>query len=295
MADRSLHWRTRASAILAVMVVMLVAGHQISFALSLPPNDGFVTDTAGVLTESEISQLKTELERYRQATSNEIAIVIVPSLEGEAIEDVAQAIFRTWGIGTKANDNGVLILIARNDRALRIEVGYGLEGAIPDVVASGIINTDLIPHIRVGEYKEGLYRAVDSIEKHIGNEYTADRYDQNNGISVPSGALIFLFVALQWMIAILERTRSWWLGGIVGGVIGVTLGAAFAMWLSIPVLIVTGLLLDYFVSKNYRSRGKTAWWAGGGWGPGGGGMGTGGGFGGFGGGSTGGGGASGRW
>ena len=266
-------------------------------AFTLPPNDGYVTDAASIMTELEREKLKTELTRYRDATSNEIVVVTIPSLEGEPIEDVSQAIFRSWGIGSKSKNNGILILVAHQDRALRIEVGYGLEGAVPDLVANGIIEKDIVPQFREGNYFEGIRNAIDSLQKHIGNEYTADRYAQRVPDDFPPGIIVLFFVFLQWIIAILQRTKSWWLGGIFGGCIGSVLVGLYSMWLALPILIISGLILDYFVSKNYRSRKRTSWWAGGGWGPGGSGFGGrgGGGFGGFGGGSTGGGGASGRW
>ena len=126
----------------------------------------------------------------------------------------------------------------------------------------------------------------------------SDRYKEKKS-DVSIGALFFIgLIILQWMIAILGRTKSWWLGGVLGGIGGIVLAVVLSWWLTIPAFILFGLLLDYLVSKNYKARGTTQWWAGGNWGPGsrGGGGGFGGfGGGGFGGGSFGGGGASGRW
>lgn len=267
-----------------------------SYAFELPPNDGLVTvatrDDVVVLTKSERDALSDRLIAYDQATSNQIAIVIVQSLQGEPIENVALEIGRSWGIGS-SKDNGILILFSYDDREVRIEVGYGLEGAVPDVVASGIIEQEMIPFFREGKYEAGFSAAVDALEKHIGGEYTADRYASSSSDS--SGWPLFLgFILFQWLLAILGRSKSWWLGGVLGGIGGVIVAVLYNLWLMIPILVLVGLFLDYVVSKNYHQRGKTSWWAGGG---GGGrfGGGRGGGFGGFGGGSFGGGGASGRW
>jgi uncharacterized protein len=269
-----------------------------AFAFNLPPNDGLVTVQVDsgvvVLTKEERDTLAEKLTAYDQTTSNQIAIVILQSLQGEPIADVALQFGRAWGVGS-TKDNGILILFSYEDRQVRIEVGYGLEGAVPDLVASGIIEKDMIPHFSEGKYAAGFEEAVTSLEKHIGGEYTPDRYAKTDG----GGSfypLLFFFIFLQWVLAILGRTKSWWLGGVFGGITGLGSAILYGWWLAIPLLIPVGLLLDFLVSRNYGQRGSTKWWAGGGWGPGGGfGSGRGGGFGGFGGGGFGGGGASGHW
>ena len=268
----------------------------VALAISIPPNDGYVTDAAGILSKEDEATLEESLKAYKDMTSNEIAIVIVPSLEGDAIEDAGLQIARTWQVGSTKN-NGILILVAYAEREVRIDVGYGLEGAVPDIVAKGIIDADMVPAFRDAAYGTGLVSAVDSLKKHIGGEYTAERYTVEPDAPFFTPVAFFLiFILFQWGLAILGRSKSWWLGGVLGGIGGVVLTIAFAWWLSIPFLIFLGLFLDFIVSKNYKSRGKTRWWAGGGGFGGGGSSGSsGGGFGGFGGGSFGGGGASGRW
>ncbi len=265
-------------------------------AFVVPPNDGFVTDVAAILTSDQQSSLEKALQEYREKTSNEIAIVILSDLSGEPIENAGLAIGREWGIGSQGKNNGILILVDYAGRNVRFDVGYGLEGAVPDIVAKGIIDTDIVPKFRNAQYFDGLLQAVVSLQKHIGGEFTAERYAETPQDSPIAGlAFLVLFILFQWIISVLGRTKSWWLGGVFGGMGGVALALLFGWWLTIPLLIPLGLLLDYLVSKNFHSRGRTSWWAGGGWGPGGGRFGGGGGFGGFGGGGFGGGGASGRW
>lgn len=265
-----------------------------AYAFEVPPNDGFVTDIAGVLTSAEESALEAKLGAIRTATSNEIAILIVPSLKGEEIVDVAVDVGRKWGIGTEENDNGILILMSYEDKAIFLGTGYGLEGAVPDIVAKGIVDADIVPHFKEGRYAEGLEAGITALEKHIAGEYTAERYDTQPEGNISGFWIIFaVFIVLQWLGAIMARTKSWWLGGVLGGVLGIILTILISFWLAIPIFVALGLGLDYLVSRNYQSRGKTKWWAGGGWGPGG--SGGGGGFGGFGGGSFGGGGAGGHW
>ncbi len=265
-------------------------------AFAVPANDGFVTDEAHILSAADEQTIENTLSAYQKQTSNEIAILIVNSLDSYPIEDAAVEVGRTWKVGTQEN-NGVLMLIDYSGHQIFIATGYGLEGALPDIVVHGIVEKDMVPLFRDGKYAEGIETAIDSMKKHIGGEYTADRYKESS--SVPSFSpffFFFLFFFGEWILAILARSKSWWAGGIVGGFGGLVLTGLYSWWISIPILVAFGLLLDYAVSKNYQKRGKTAWWAGGNWGPGGGfGGGSGGGFGGFGGGSFGGGGAGGKW
>ncbi|MSR67531.1 TPM domain-containing protein [Candidatus Peribacteria bacterium] len=265
-------------------------------ALVVPINNGYVTDTAAILSAAEKSTLEATLFDYKNRTTNEIAIVILPNLEGRSIEEVGLEIGRKWKIGSEGKDNGILLLIDYGGREVRFDVGYGLEGAVPDIVAKGIIDTDLVPNFRNGDYAAGIGAAVVSLERHIGGEYTAERYEKPEDSPVPGIIFLFALFFFQWLVSVLGRTKSWWLGGVFGGIGGVIGVLLLGWWLLIPILIPLGLFLDFVVSKNFHSRGRTSWWAGGGWGPGGGGFGGGrGGFGGFGGGGFGGGGASGRW
>ncbi len=280
------------------LVLSLLSIVPVRAAFSVPPNDGFVTDAAGILSIDQRQTLSEFLTAYRDATTNEIAVVILQSLEGEPIENAGLAIARAWGVGSQSKNNGLLLLVSYDDRQVRFDTGHGLEGALPDIVLGGIIDTDLVPHFRDGNYFDGIRQALDSVIKHIGGEYTAERYDVKG--TEPSSAVSFLFVVgfvlFQWLLSVLGRTKSWWLGGVFGAIGGVVLVLLFQWWLSIPALIVLGLLLDYVVSKNFHKRGPTHWWAGGSWGPGGSRFGgASGGFRGFGGGGFGGGGASGRW
>jgi len=262
-------------------------------AFEVPPNDGFVTDTAGILSADQEAKLEKTLFTFAKETTNQIAILIVETLEGEPISDVAVDVGRKWGVGQEKFNNGILIVIAYADRELFIATGYGLEGAVPDIVAKGIIDSDITPHFKNGNYYEGIASGIDSLKKHIGGEYTADRFKhkKSNG---DKGPFIFfvIFFFVQWLMAIFARSKSWWLGGIVGAIAGIILVIIYSWWISIPILAAIGLILDYLVSQNYKKkRGRASWWAGGGGGRGG----SSGGLGGFGGGSFGGGGAGGSW
>jgi uncharacterized protein len=223
-----------------------------------------VTDLAGVLSPEEKQALENKLVAIDDSSSNQIAVVILPTLDGNPIEEYATKLFREWGIGNKKTNNGILLLIAIQDRKMRIEVGYGLEGAIPDITSINIIDNDLKPAFRAGAYYDGIDKATDNIAKAAVGEYKVKREKKTKG----KGSNIILFVFIVFIIVSILSKKG---GG--GSNIG---GGGFSD-------IATGMLLGQLLGGGGRS--------GGGWGGGD----SGGGFGGFGGGSSGGGGASGGW
>lgn len=261
-------------ALLISLLFSVCAFAQISNVVPNRPNPPkLVNDFANVLTPDQVDALERKLVAYDDSTSNQIAIVILPAITDKngveyPIEDVGLKILRDWGVGNKKNNNGIVILAAIQERKLRIEVGYGLEGAIPDVTANSIIGNDIQPNFKNQNYYRGLDNAVNSIIQAAAGEYKApEGYNKRNavkGISIGKivVGIIILFVILSMF------------GG--GGRGGGYMSRRGSGWLA-PFIL--GSMLG-------RSSG--------GFGGGGGGFG-GGGFGGFGGGSGGGGGASGGW
>ncbi len=233
--------------------------------LEKPSTPSLVTDLAGVLSPTEKQFLENKLVSIDDSSSNQIAVVILPTLDGYPIEEYATKLFRTWGIGNKKTNNGILLLIAVNDRKVRIEVGYGLEGAIPDITANNIINNDIKPAFKQGAYYDGINTATDDIAKAAVGEYKVARQKKSND----KGGSFYLFLVIIFIIVAIVGRK----GGNGGSNIG---GGGFSD-------IATGMLLGSLLGGGGRSDG------------GGGGFSGGGGFGGFGGGSSGGGGASGGW
>lgn len=259
---------------------------------------GFVNDFANVLTAEQKTRLETTLDSFQKETSNEISIVTIPTLNGEPIENYANTLFREWGIGSKKNNNGVLILAAINDHKLRIEVGYGLEGALPDLLTKTIQENEIIPSFKTDDYAGGFEKGVLAIMQATQGEYKGEPVEHKQ--SVPAELIFFmLFFGVQIIFAILAPTKSWWLGGVIGGlgggIVGYILGALTFGIIGGLAGAGFGLLIDYLVSKNYKGPGGRpggGFW--GGFGGGGSSFGSGG-FGGFGGGSSGGGGSSTSW
>jgi len=262
-----------------VLASALVLWSLVSTAQNIPkrPNPPkLVNDFANVLTPDEERRLEQQLVAYDDSTSNQIAIVTLQTLNDYPIEEFALRLFRDWGIGNKSTNNGVLILavMGENERKLRIEVGYGLEGAIPDITASHIIQNDLVPNFRSKDYYEGFSRAAASIIKAAAGEYKAPAgYNKRgkSGRSFPLGLIIFIVI----MVVLFSG------GGRGGG--GGFMSRRGSGW------------LGPFIIGSMMGRSSGGWGGGGSWGGGGGGWSGGGGFGGFGGGSSGGGGASGSW
>ena len=260
---------------------------------------GFVNDYANIIEDGLEQQLEERLVQFEQETSNEISVVTIQNLGDDYIENFAEQLFTEWGIGKQDKDNGVLMLVALEDREMRIEVGYGLEGALTDLQSSWIINNQMKPEFKQENYGNGIDSAVNSIITATKGEYVPSETDtKKSGLNYEFIIWITIFGFL-WLSAILGRSKSWWAGGVIGGVVGVVLGFIWGfLWLGISSIVglaIFGLLFDYIVSKKYHAAKSTGqvvpWWIGGGKGGGG----ISGGFGGFGGGMSGGGGSSGSW
>jgi len=142
--------------------------------LAIPKNDGWVTDLADMLPAQRERDLEARMESYRAGSSGaEIAVLTVPNLSGRSVEQFALETARAWGIGSEATSNGALLVIAREERALRIEVGRGLEGDVPDAIASRIINQVIVPRFKSGDFAGGIEAGVSALHAAIGGDYAA--------------------------------------------------------------------------------------------------------------------------
>ena len=150
---------------------LVASAHAQSAAIDVPALTGRVVDRADLLSPTTERAITQQLAAHEEATSNQVAVLTIASLGGVPIEDVALTVARTWALGQAESDNGVLLLIARDDRAMRIEVGFGLEGALPDVVASRIIRHELRPAFRAGDFDGGVQAGVVAILEAIAGTY----------------------------------------------------------------------------------------------------------------------------
>jgi uncharacterized protein len=154
------------SLILLVVWLLVAAGHAPLTAqgsLQLPAPQGRVNDFANLLDEATEARLDQLLRQVEDQTTAEIAVATVPTLQGLSVEDYAERLFRTWGIGQEKVDNGVLVLVAPTEREMRIEVGYGLEGVLPDGLAGEIVRTVFLPRFREDDYPGGITAGVERV------------------------------------------------------------------------------------------------------------------------------------
>jgi uncharacterized protein len=269
-----------------------------------------VHDEAKALSAQTVQQLEQQLKLHEDSTSNQIAILIISSLEGEAIEDYAIRVAGKWQLGQKGKDNGILLLIAIDDRKMRIEVGYGLEGVLPDAVCNQIIRNEMAPNFRRGDYDAGVQAAVNAIVAAVGGEYIADSGDGEIApLTGKEQALIGLFVIgilgiFTFAGLATQGCAGWFLYAFLvpfyaifpGAILGWNAGMGILITYLVGFPILKLIFKKKGWDKKFSSSSGGGWSSGSGWIGGGGGWSSGGG-GGFsgGGGGFGGGGSSGSW
>ncbi|MBU0664905.1 MAG: TPM domain-containing protein [Proteobacteria bacterium] len=265
-------------------------------ALEVPPLKGRVNDYAGILAPATARQLEAVLQNFETEESTQIVLLTVPSLDGASLEDFSLRVVEKWKPGQNKLDNGALLLIAKNDRKLRIEVGYGLEGKLTDLVSGRIIRDIITPRFKEGNFDQGVIDGISAMMAVVKGEFaTTDSNRRQNRSGDPGAMLIFFLVIFSVLGRILARTP--WLAAGVGAVFAPVFGA---LALSLGGLMLLALALLGFIGGLIAARMANAtgvsshgYWGG----SGGFSSGSSGGFGGFsgGGGSFGGGGASGGW
>ena len=251
------------------LLLSVCAFAQIENVIPEKPNPPrLVNDFAHALTPEQVDALEQKLVAYDDSTSNQIVVVTINTTGDYVIADVALGILRKWQVGNKGKDNGIVILAAINDKKVWISTGYGMEGAVPDITAQTIIDYDILPNFREGNYYRGFDQALNSIFKAAAGEYQAPEgyADRGKGSGKSSGKILIAIIILFIIFSMFGG------GGGRGG--------------------------GFMSRRGYRGFGGPVifpgGFGGGGFGGGGGGFG-GGGFGGFGGGGGGGGGAGGGW
>ena len=263
--------------------------------VAVPPLTARVADLTGTLTREQTASLEQRLQSFEARKGSQVAVLMVPTTEPETIEQYALRVAEQWKIGRKKVDDGSILVVAKNDRALRIEVGYGLEGALNDATANRIIREVIAPRFREGDYYGGINAGVDRMLRVIDGEplpEPASPVPQVGG-SIGQSLPILLIVAMV-VGGLLRRMLGKTIGSITaGGAVG---AVAWFLVGAVSIAVMAGILAFIFtLVGGGAGRGVRGGFPGG---FGGGGFGRGGGFGGGfrgGGGGFGGGGASGRW
>ncbi len=257
-----------------------------ALSLSIPEKPpGYINDYANLLSSPVKEKLKNILYDFEKETTNQIVIVTFNSLEGESLEDFSIHLAQKWKVGTKKNDNGLILLIFKKEHEVRIEVGYGLEGVLPDAKADQIIRHEIIPAFKKGDFDSGILNGVNSIIKVTKGEYfnTSNRSAEGNNYNLIS-IIVFLYLifpALAFLFIMFLTVQ------LLGFPLGIIAGLVFIIILA----LLRRFLFLSMLGQTLSSR-KTGWFndtgfLGGEFTGGGGFLGGGGSFGG--------GGASGRW
>ncbi|HVY04782.1 MAG TPA: TPM domain-containing protein [Burkholderiales bacterium] len=286
----------------AVLLALLLASFLVlAEDRPIPPLTGRVVDETGTLTAQQKSALEAKLQEFETRKGSQIAVLITGTTFPEPIEAYSIRVAEAWKIGRKGVNDGILIVVAKSDRAMRLEVGYGLEGVVPDAMARRLIDEVFTPGFREGQFYEGLNAGIDRLMKVIDGEPLPEPSTSNAGKGSPRSLESYFVVLVVATLAIGGILRS--LFGRLPGAVLAGAGVGFLAWLIIAPVLVAALagVVAFFVTLLGGGMGRIGGGGFGGGGFGGGGFGGGGfgggGGGGFsgGGGGFGGGGASGKW
>jgi uncharacterized protein len=239
----------------------------LAFAQSLPKATGRVNDFANVIDASTEADIDRELDGLERRTSSEVAVATVSSLNGMSVEEYATRLFKEWGVGQATQDNGVLVLVAPNEREMRIEVGYGLEGVLPDGLAGQIIREEFTPRFRDGDYsggiRNGVGRVLQVVEKHqVLTPEELAKFNDSGGDDPPLWIAIpffGLFVTIGFsLLGVGLRSKTGFpvlFGSLFGGM-PLLMSLAFAGKLSLYTLFPWALAMFL---NGYRLGSKPGW------------------------------------
>lgn len=285
------YWRY----VLIITALLIFSAHSVA-EIAIPNLKSHVTDLTATLSAAEANQLEQKLAAFEKDKGSQIAVLLLPTTQPETIEQYSMRVAETWKPGRKGIDDGVLLLIAKNDRTLRLEVGYGLEGALPDAIAKRIIADIITPYFKQGRFAEGINAGIDALMGIIKGEPLLPPKDHHP--AKDQGSVFDTIAFLLILPFVFGRVLQVMLGRLAGAA-ATGIGLGFISWivfssLMIALLIATfGFLITLFLTpaggiyRNRRGYSQNHDWGSGGFGSGGGFRGGGGGFGG--------GGASGRW
>lgn len=234
----------------------------------------WIIDDAGVISENTENTISLLCQEEYDSTSNQVVVYIFNSLEGGTIEQYANEVFNQWEIGTKENNNGILLIVAINDRKMRIEVGYGLESYLTDLEASDIIENEIKPSFKQGDYNTGVLNGVQNIIYGIRNSYVAPvRYEalQPHSIygrkSYASIAGFIVLLLIWWAVSIwFSRMKIgegisaavffWFMGGYLPFI--------FWQWYYVIFMLVGGLVFQIILNKVWKPKKYLKFWGPGG-------------------------------
>lgn len=256
--------------ILLAAVLVLCCGTN-TWALEVPYLQGRITDDAELLSTSVRQRISARLEAHEAETGNQVAVLTVPTLEGESIEGFAIRVFEEWQLGQDGEDNGILLIVAPRDRRMRIEVGYGLEGTLTDLEAGRIIRNIMAPRFKANDFDGGIEEGVDAIIAQLSGDNSLPRdvapakskkpFFEGPDLSIVErllfGAFIFGIIGLFTVLGVLTPGMGWFLYFFL-----------IPFWAMFPIIVVgtTGamILLSIYLVAYPTVKiiiGRTAWYA----------------------------------
>ncbi|NOQ41670.1 MAG: hypothetical protein GQ563_04120 [Desulfuromusa sp.] len=179
-----------------------------AMALNIPQPTGYVNDKARIISPTVELKLEQFLRDFEKSDSTQVTVLTIPTLDGEVLEEYSLKVFENWKIGQKGKDNGALLLIAKTEKEIRIEVGYGLEGLLTDLLAGRIIDNEISPKFKRGDFDGGIGSGVVSIAEAVRGEYTGTGKTRSSKKKSSPFGLIFLFFFLGPFISRLTGRRS---------------------------------------------------------------------------------------
>jgi uncharacterized protein len=211
-------------AILSLAYVLLVHV-SLALALDVPPLRGRVNDYAGVMSSEQARSLESRLAQFEQETGHQVAVLTIPTLGGEDIEGFSIRVAENWKLGKKGFDNGVILVVAVKDRRLRLEVGYGLEGVLPDAIAKRITSDYIVPRFRAQDYAGGIIAGIDAVLRVIKQEPLPEAARKKSGeqnSTFESFAMLAITIAVLGLMAFAStanrrRNHIWGTRGRRGG------------------------------------------------------------------------------
>jgi uncharacterized protein len=219
--------------------ILVLVGLRCHAAETIPPKpDSYFNDYAGVVSKEAALRLNEQLAQFERETSNQVIVAVFPKMESDSdVADYTQRVAQAWGVGQKDRRNGAVLFVFVQDRKMYIQVGYGLEGALPDITAFDITEYQIKPRLRANDYEGGLAAGIDSIFKAIRGEYKGSGKTVRERDSRSSGAFPLLLIPLAFVILLLvsrrsSRKRGYRYSGFGGPFVGGWSGGSSSGWSS---------------------------------------------------------------
>ena len=252
-----------------VLLMAILATVHVARCVEVPYLTGRVNDNAEILSENARILLSEKLKEHEDRTSNQVVVLTIPSLQGESIEEYSHIVFNEWELGQKDKDNGILIVVVPSEKRMRIEVGYGLEGTIPDIIASRIIREIMTPRFREGDFDGGITEGALAVMNVLEGQELSAAADLNEESDSPSlsgfsdieipdmplggrilmGAFIFGIIGLFTIVGLFMPGFGWFLYLFL-----------IPFWATFPIMVIGGkatlvvffiYLIGYPVAKLY--------------------------------------------